>query len=280
MMGGVPGYGPRLSTRTGRSAQLPMAIISACATGVLIAGCYLDRSGLVVAIAVVQVALVLGWLLSADAPGRVGSIMIGLAAAAGSDYSLYRWSEHGYEPVLPVLGLAVVAMFAHQLSRFRDRTRVVESLSDLALLTVAVVAIGGLLLLRQQGNGDRTTLAVVSAVGAGLIAAHLVDAVLPVPRYDPAVDRGFLATVIGAVVGGVVSLLVLRQVIDFSNARSALVGAVAALVACLLSVGATFAGAHSSVTIGAARLRPLVGALMTISLSVPAGYVLINALSA
>lgn len=296
--GTVPDYGPRLSVRTGRPAQLPMAIISAFAAGLLIAGCYLDRAGLLAAIAVVQVALVLGWLLSADAPGRIGSILIGLGAAAGSDYSVYRWFEQGYEPVLPVLGLAVVAMFAHQLTRFRDRTRVVESLSDLALLIVAVVAIGGLLLLRQQGNGDRTALAVVSAVGAALIAAHLVDTVLPVPRFDPTVDRGLLATVLGALAGAAVSLLVLRQVIDFSNARGAFVGAGAGSVACLLSVGATFAGAHSGLTDGAAdiadggasgtatrrpgaaRLRPLAGALMTISLSVPAGYVLINALSA
>jgi hypothetical protein len=76
-------------------------------------------------------------------------------------------------------------------------------------------------------------------------------------------------------------------VIDLAGGRGAFVGAAIAAVACLLSIGASFSSVHTSLappgTAGpegrVVRLRPVAAVLMTVALSTPAGYVLVNALS-
>jgi hypothetical protein len=217
---------------------------------------------------------------------------------------------------------------------------VVESLADITVLIISVTAITGLLLLRHQGNGDITTLAVIASASAGLVAAHLTDAVLPAPRFDPAVDRGLPAVVVGIAVGAALGLLILRRLIDFTGGRGAFAGSAVAAVACLISIGASFAGADSTLfkrtpraqaepmagrpasgapvvdgTAGSVApdaeltddlrlgvdssvvvdefaetpdgrpdrsvraLRPIAAVLVTLALTVPAGYVLINALA-
>jgi hypothetical protein len=226
-------------------------------------------------------------------PGRIGGFILGLLAAAGADVALTRWPDHGYQPVLGILGLALPFMFIHQLTRGVVRTRVVESLADITTMLLAVCAIGGLLLLRQQGNGDVTTPAVIAAVCAALVASHLTDAVLPAPRFDPTIDRGLPAVIVGVAVGAGVGLLWLRRIIDFTGGRGAFAGAAVAAVACLLSIGAAFAAGHSTMGASAAaavpnvapepswaiRLRPVAAVLMTIAFSAPAGYVVITALT-
>ncbi|HST48609.1 MAG TPA: hypothetical protein VLJ82_12235, partial [Jatrophihabitans sp.] len=122
---------------------------------------------------------------------------------------------------------------------------------------------------------------------AGLVAAHFTDAVLPAPRFDPEVDRGLPAVVVGVLAGAAVGALGLHRVIDLAGGRGAFVGASIAAVACLLSIGAAFSGVHTSLApagaeapVGrAARLRPVAAVLMTMALSTPAGYVLVHALS-
>jgi hypothetical protein len=269
-------------------AQIQLAVLTALAGGVLAAGSYLGRVPLLVAICLVQLLLTLSWLFGTSVPGRRGGLVLAVLAAGGVDAAVLHWPDSGYSPVLGVLGMAVPLLFAHQLSRGVVRTRVLESLADITVLLVALVALTGLLVLRGQGNGDILTPAVLGAITAGLVAAHFTDAVYPAPRFDPAVDRGLPAVVVGVLVGAVVGLLSLRRVIDFDGGRGAFVGAALAAVACLLSIGAAFSGVHSGLaapgTAGPAsrtvRLRPVAAALMTVALSTPAAYVLINALSA
>jgi hypothetical protein len=74
---------------------------------------------------------------------------------------------------------------------------------------------------------------------------------------------------------------------DFTGGRGAFVGAAIAAVACLLSIGAAFSRVHSGLAVPgtagtashAVRLRPVAAVLMTVALSTPAAYVLVNALS-
>jgi hypothetical protein len=269
------------------AVQIQLAVLTALAGGVLAAGAYLGIVALLVAICLVQLLLAISWLFGTAVPGRKGGLVLGLLAAAGADAATLHWPDSGYSPVLGVLGLAVPLLFAHQLVRGLVRTRVLESLADITVLLVAVVALTGLLVLRRQGDGDILTPAVLGAITAGLVAGHFTDAVLPAPRFDPAVDRGLPAVVVGVLVGAVVGLLSLHRVLDFAGGRGAFVGAAIAAVACLLSIGAAFSGVHSSLapagTAGpagpAVRLRPVAAVLMTVALSTPAAYVLINALS-
>ena len=186
----------------------------------------------------------LSWLFGTAVPGRRGGLVLAVLAAGGADAAIMHWPDSGYSPVLGVLGLAVPLLFVHQLSRGVVRTRVLESLADITVLLVALVALAGLMVLRRQGNGDILTPAVLGAITAGLVAAHFTDAVYPAPRFDPAVDRGLPAVVVGVLVGALVGLLSLRRVIDFAGGRGAFVGAAIAAVACLLSIGAAFSGVH------------------------------------
>jgi hypothetical protein len=267
-----------------RTAHIPLAVLSLLAGAVLIAGSYLGTTGLVVAVAAAQAGLVASWVIGTALPGRIGGLIIGVLASGAADAAVTRWHDDGYAPVLGVLGLAVPAMFVHQLTRGVVRVRVVESLADITLLVVALTAMSGFILLRHQSNGDTTTFAVIGAVATALAVSHFTDAVLPAPRFDPTVDRGLPAVVLGVLSGAAVGLVVLRRLIDFTGGRGAFVGAAVAAVACLLSIGASFAGAHSTLEVASEpawvlRLRPVAAVLMTIAFCAPAGYVLINALA-
>ena len=264
--------------------QIQLAVLTALTGGVLAAGSYLGTVPLLVAVGLVQLLLSVSWLFGTAIPGRRGGLVLAVLAGGGADAATVHWPHSGYSPVLGVLGLAVPLLFAHQLSRGVVRTRVVESLADIAVLLVALVALAGLLVLRRQGNGDILTPAALGAITAGLVAAHFTDAVYPAPRFDPAVARGLPAVVVGVLAGALVGLLGLRRVIEFAGGRGAFIGAAIAAVACLLSIGAAFSGVRASALPpapagAAARLRPLAAVLMTMALSTPAAYVLVNALS-
>jgi hypothetical protein len=285
-----------------RINHIQLAVLTALLGGMLAAGSYLGPVGLLVAIAVVQAVLVPSAVLGTGLPGRIGAILLGVLAAAGADITMTHWHTSGYSPVLGVLGVAIPVMFFHQLTRGVVRTRVVESLAGITVLLIAVTAITGLIVLRQQGNGRTVTLALIGAITAGLVAAHFADAVLPAPRFDPGIDRGLPAVLAGLIVGGGAGLLGLRNIVDFAGGRAVFVGAAVAAVACLLSIGATFAESRTSIAVAAdddadeaaetgdplpvrevsprlARLRPAAAAGLTLALTVPAAYVLTNALT-
>lgn len=295
-----------------RINHIQLAALTAVLTGVLAAGGYLGVTATMIAVAVVQAVLIPCWMLGNRLPGRIGGLVMGGAAAAAADGLTLHWPNSGYSPVLGVLGVAIPLMFVHQLSRGVVRTRVVESLAGITLLLVAVVAVPGLIMLRYQASGRTVVLAVLASFGIGLVAAHLTDAVLPVPRFDPGLDRGLPAVMVGVAAGAVVGYLALRRLIDFAAGRGAFVGAAVAAVACLLSIAASFAETRPAARgraaeAGAAEtgptatgpaeaesaagpdentgrdrlsaLRPAAAAAWTIALTIPAAYVLTNALT-
>lgn len=309
--------------------HIQLAALSVVLAGVLAVGASVGPVLTLVGVAVVQAVLVPCWVLGNGIPGRIGAITLGLLAAAGADAAVMHWHESGYSPVLGVLGVAIPLMFAHQLTRGVVRTRVVESLAGIAVLVVAAVSAAGLVVLRYEADGRTIALAVSLALGVALLVAHLTDAVLPSPRFDPSMDRGLPAVVLGVVAGGVAGYLVSRNLIDFAGGRSAFVGAAIGAVACLLSIGASFAdpaaarlrsGAETAPVAepvadapadparaaaavpadadvegdepesaasavkpknagGIARLRPAASAALTVALTIPAAYVLTNALT-
>ena len=103
-------------------------------------------------------------------------------------------------------------MFAHQLTRGVVRTRVVESLADITVLVVAVVALAGLDRAAPQGNGETMTLAVVGAHrGRRCWSATSPTRCCPRRASIPSIDRGLPAVVAGVVAGGVVGYAGLRR---------------------------------------------------------------------
>lgn len=216
-------------------------------------------------------------------PGRIGTVLIGGAAAAGADIAASVRPDDALTPMLVVLGLAIPAMFVHQLTRGVVRTRVVESLSGIAVIVAAVVALTALLQLRHEVDGARLAVTAAVVIGVAVVLAGVVDLGWSRPRFDPTVGRGLTGVVVGIVGATVVGVLVLRPLTQFGNPVAALLCAIIAAVAALLSVSASMisagmgtAGAPAQPrTVNAARLRPLAVAILPICLVAPVAYLLL-----
>jgi hypothetical protein len=255
--------------------HLGSAVVAALAgAGLTVADRY-GAGGLLVGIAVTQGLLVLAWVFGTALPGRIGGIVVGALAAGGADFAVSRWPHGQLGTLLAVLALAVPVMFVHQLSRGVVRARVVESLSDISVMVVAVVAMSALAQLRHETDGSAMVTAVVLAAAGALVVGHLVDMVAPVPRFDPMVPRGLLAVVVGAAVGAAIGYLRLHDTIEFTSNRSVYLGASVGAVVSLFAVGAAYVQ-RGSPPRGRVRAvaRNVSGVLLSLSLLAPVGYLL------
>lgn len=231
---------------------------------------------LLIGVAAVQGLLVISWVLGTGLPGRIGGLVIGGLAAAGADVMVSKWPHGQLGTLLAVLGLAIPAMFIHQLTRGVVRTRVVESLSDIALMVVAVVGCAALMQLRHETLGALMTSGFVLSAGAALVAGHVTDRIFPhVARFDPDVPRGFLAVCAGAMGGAVACFFRLHNSFEFDHKRSLWVGGALGALVSLFAVGAAFV--EHSLPAGRRPLavaRPVASTLISFGLLVPIGYLL------
>ncbi len=235
---------------------------------------------LLIAVAVVQALFVLSWTLGTGMPGRKGAVVLAALAAGGADTVVSVWPHGRLGTLLAVGGLAVPLLYFHQLSRGAARTRIVESLSMVAALVLAVIALAALVQLRHElrdtHSGPIATQGAVGAIGAALVVGCLVDVVVPAPRFDRAVPRGMLALLASAAAGGAVGYLVIHGRTDFAGGRPAFIGASLGALAGLLAVGSTFvlrSVAGPQFRLGRV-LRPLVPALLPLCLLAPAAFLL------
>ena len=277
---GDPPDRPAAAPRTGVN-HLGSAAFAIVVGAALAVAANLGAVDLLVAVAVMQALLVISWVLGTGLPGRIGGFAVGALAAAGADVVVSKWPHGQLGTLLGVLALAVPAMFVHQLTRGVVRTRVTESLSDIAILVVAVVALPALMQLRHETDGKVMVTVVVLAATGALVVGHLVDAVVPRPRFDPTVSRGFLAVVIATGVATATSYLRLHNSVEFTSGRAAFLGAAVGGVVSLFAVGAAFVEQTSSAPTGPARfLRPIFGVLLPLSLLAPVAYLLCLAIRA
>src|SRR5205823_4076664 len=102
------------------------------------------------------------------------------------DVSVSVWPHGRLGVLIGVIGLAIPAMFIHQLTRGAARVRLVASLSAIGVLLLAEVSLAALPQLRHEfvgaDNGGEVVAAAVLAVAAALAAGYLVDLIVPVPR--------------------------------------------------------------------------------------------------
>jgi hypothetical protein len=230
---------------------------------------------LLIGVAAAQALLVVSWVVGTQLPGRIGGLVVGALAAGGADFAVSHWPHGQLGTLLGVLALAVPAMFIHQLTRGVVRTRVVESLSDIAMLVVGVVALAAVMQLRHETVGALMVSGVVLAAGGALVAGHFVDIVVPLLRFDKEVPRGLLAVVVGAVVGVGAMYFRLHNTIEFDGNRSLYLGASVGAVVSLFAVATAFieyglplAGKWPTI------LRPVATAVLSFSLLIPVGYLL------
>jgi hypothetical protein len=264
--------------------QTAELLVSAGAAVVVAAGlAVLADTGpgqLVAGVAGVQALLILTWVFGTGMPGRIGALVIAVLAGGAADAAVVRWPHSQLGPLIGVLGLAIVAMFLHQLTRGVVRVRVVESLSAVAVVVVAVVALAALIQLRHETDGQIAS-TTIAAAGAALAAGLITDSGLPVPRFDAAVPRGLTGVVVSLVVGGIVTFVRLRDTVEFTGGRAAVLGAAVGAVGGLLSVGVSYITHTAQLPGGAAgRLRPLLVGILPLAILAPVAYVLCLAVRA
>lgn len=267
---------PGPATPSARAVSTRAVAVAGLAGVLLSGGAGWGAVPLLVAVTLVQAAAVVGWVLGTGLPGRIGGVLVTGAATVAGDVAVSVWPHSQLSPLLAVLGLAVPALFAVQLTRGVVRTRVVESLSDVTLLLVAVVASTSYLQLFHEFDGPVLVSAATAAAGLAVVVGGVTDLVWSRPRFDPDVPRGLSAVVLGTVVAAAGGALRLRGVVDFTTSRAAVLGAGVGLVTALLVVALTFAQRGSSVRPGRVglRLRPLPVALMPLMLVAPVSYLL------
>ena len=128
-----------------------------------------------------QLGLALAWVLATGIQGFAGSLAVGAAAAVAADLALVLPDRHTLGGLLVVFGVGFLAVVLQQMFR-RPRPELVASLSGGVLLFCAIGALAALLLLGRGPGGSGRALVVLLAVGAALVAGHLVDLVLPRPH--------------------------------------------------------------------------------------------------
>lgn len=264
--------------------EVELALVVTCAAAVVVGGGLTaaargSAAALLVAVAVGQALLAIAWVFGTMLPGRKGALLIAVAASGASDAVTSVWPHDRLGTLLPVLGLAVPAMFAHQLMRGAARVQVVSSLAAVALLVLGEVGFAALLQLRHEfgtSSGGKVAAAAVAAIAGGLVVGCLVDMLLPAPRFDPSVARGLLGLIGAAGVGCSLGYLMLRDEVQFGTGRAAFTGAALGALAGLLAVACAFV-LHTTPeppTELSRRARPLIGAVLPVAVIAPVAFLL------
>lgn len=240
---------PTAAVRTsGTPHRLPLVgqgLAAAAVAGLLASATVAGGAALLVAVAVLQVGLVLAVLGVLGAPAAGGAAVVAVGAAAAADL-VVALDDGRVDRVAAVVGLSLVAALLHQLLR-RGRSRVTESLADTMLTVVVVTGAACLVALPLAGGGRGVLLLALAAAAAGLLAGRVVDRLLPRPVLAAGATRGWPGLLLGVAAGVVTAVLVRSPAAtDLSTAAAALLG-----LAAVVSV----VTADLAVDLGAAELR-------------------------
>jgi hypothetical protein len=264
-----PALDDALSSRTHHLPAAGLVVLTVGAATALTVE--LGDTGRLVAVGVLQLALVAAWVVATGIRGFLGSLALGAAAAAGADAAMLLPERPELDWLLAVLGLGFLAAVVHQMTRRAPRSYLVASLAGVVLLLCSVSALAVLLGLGRIGDGERALVTALLVVGAALLVGHLVDLVLPRPEIAAGVPRGLLGLVLAVVVA--VGVALLRR--DGSTLVSALsattYGAALGGVAALMALGASYVVAERGQSSWA---LPVVQAVLPLAAAAPFAYAL------
>jgi hypothetical protein len=231
---------PVETERPAREHHLPAAGLVVVAAALPAAGALLlGRGGLVGGVALLQVALVVGWVAVAALEGAWTSLALCLAAALAADLVLGLPARPQVGSLLGVLGIGYIAVVVQQMLR-RPRDELVASLSGLLVLVTAVCGLAALLALGRTAADRDVAITAVLAVGAALVAGHLVDLVLPRPQVTPELPRGLVALLVAVVAGALVAVVRHGAGTLATGLSSVVFGTVLGGVAALMSLAASY----------------------------------------
>jgi hypothetical protein len=191
-----------------RGAHLAAAVAGGvAAAAVVLAPGVAGDAGRAVAVLLLQVALVAGWVLALAPAGAAGAAALAVAAAVAADLLVGLAGEPGPGLLLVVAGPALLAAVVHQMLRRPPRADVVGSLGSVATLVGSACALSLLLLPGVTGDPDSPAASPLVVVAAALVAGHLVDAVLPRPAVAEGLARGVPGVLAAVAAGTGVALL-------------------------------------------------------------------------
>jgi hypothetical protein len=232
----------------------------------------LDDVGLLIAVALLQLALVAAWVVATGIRGFAGSIALGVAAAAGADLAMVLPARPQLDALLAVLGLGFLAAVAHQMTRPAPRLYLVASLAGVVLLICSVTALSVLLGVRRLDDGPRAVVTALLAVGAALLVGHLVDLVLPRPQLAAGVPCGLLGLVLAVLAAVVVAVLGRAGGAALASASAVIYGAALGGVAALMSLGASYVVTERG---SVSWALPVVQAVLPLAAAAPVAYALV-----
>jgi len=254
-----------------RAHHLPAAGAVLVATAIAASVPALGDVGRLVAVLVLQLALVAGWVVATGIRGFAGSLALGAVAAVGADLAMVVPERPELDALLAVLGLGFLAAVVHQMTRPAPRLYLVASLAGVVLLLCSVCALAVLLGVARLEDGERAATTAVLAVGAALLVGHLVDLVLPRPQVAEGVPRGLVGVVL-AVVAAVVVAVLRRDGGALLDSMSAVIyGAALGGVAALMAIGASYVVVERGEPSWA---LPVVQAVLPLAAAAPVAYAL------
>ena len=255
-----------------RAHHLPAAgLVVAVTALVTVLSLTSDDVGRLVAVGVLQLALVAAWVVATGIRGFVGSLGLGVTAAAGADVAMLLPDRPELDALLAVLGLGFLAAVVHQMTRPAPRLYLVASLAGVVLLLCSVCALAVLLVVGRIDDGPRAVVTAVLAVGAALLVGHLVDLALPRPQIAVGVPRGLVGLVLAVLAAVGVALLRREGSTVLSAVSAATYGAALGAVAALMALGASYVVVERG---QASWALPVVQAVLPLAAAAPVAYAL------
>ena len=220
--------------------HLPAAVLAALAVALLVGGPRLaGDDGRLGAVAALQAALIAAWVVATARREWPGAVLVAVAAAGAADLVFLLPERPSIGGLAAVLGIGLPAAVLRQMFR-RPREALVASLAGAVVLLCAVCSLA--VLLRVPGGAagaDRETNALL-ALGAALVAAHVVDLLLPRPQVAYGVPRGLLGVVVAVLAAGAVTWWRRRPDELLDALGAAIYGGALGLVAVLVSLVASY----------------------------------------
>jgi hypothetical protein len=224
----------------GRAESALSALVAAGLTGAVAAGAGLPGGPYLLVVAAVQALLIAAWWTTVRPSGRTAAAVVATGAAVAADLAVLLAGGGTIGPVVGVVAVAFVATVVAQLARGVGRAGITESFGSTMLLTVLCCALAAATALRERPGGPDVIALCVAAAGAGLVVAHLADAVRSRPELSPGTGRGAIGIFLGGVAGGAAAVAMTRIVTVpdvLAHVYAAPVGVLVALTAVLVDVG-------------------------------------------
>ncbi len=210
----------------------------------LLFGAGLDRRLFILGIAVLQLALIVGFVILRRPSGPLVTGGVAVFAAAGADLVVVYSDPFTPGNVIFILAGAFGLSVVGQLFRPGRRTDLSVSLGVNSYLAILALSLSAYLALLRHPGGLQALWVCVIAAGVAVLAARAVDLTIPNPRINRQVPRGAFGIVIGGMVGTAAAAYSGVLLDGPTPEKAALGGLVIGLVAVLgdLSIGFFHAG--------------------------------------